>query len=79
MNTLTEHYSEIVNAVMLYIIEHKKVDKSIGMIDLISDFCLKKNVPIEIVGDAIASDTYFKQFIETDVVSRLNKNKLTEW
>jgi len=64
---------------MLYIIDHKKIDETIGMIDLISDFCLKKNVPIELVGDAIASDLYFKQFIETDVNSKLNKNKLDEW
>lgn len=79
MNTFTKHYPEIVNAVMLYIIDHKKIDETIGMIDLISDFCLKKNVPIELVGDAIASDLYFKQFIETDVNSKLNKNKLDEW
>jgi len=79
MNAFTRHYPEIVNAVMKHIIEHKNEDTSIGMIDLVNDFCLKKNVPVEIVGDAIASDVYFKQFLESDMFSRTHKNSFDEW
>ena len=38
----------------------------LSLIDIIMDFTLKYNLDVELVGDAIRSDFYFKSFIKKD-------------
>jgi len=78
-----ELYPSIVGAVMEYILQQKERSPDTPLLDIIADFCVKKKCPVEVVGDAIASDTYFKSFIETDCefhnIIRSKKKKLDDW
>jgi len=62
----SKSYPFIVNNVMKYIIIKKESSPNASLIELINDYCIKKQVPVELVGDAIASDVYFTSFIESD-------------
>lgn len=66
-----KHYGEseypfLVNEVMQHINEVKKTDPKAALLDIIYDFCFKEGIDVELVGDAISSDVYFKSFIEKD-------------
>lgn len=49
-----------------YIEKTKKTEKGLSLVDIILDFCNKFDIEIELIGDAISSDNYFKSFIESD-------------
>jgi hypothetical protein len=66
MNYTTDEYPFLVNEVMKYISEMKVEDPSLSLIDIIFNYCFKFNLDVELVGDAINSDVYFKSFIEKD-------------
>jgi len=61
-----EHYPKIVNNLVNYIINIKETGSDDSMFDLVVDYCIKKNVPIELVSDAIDSDECFKDLIRQD-------------
>lgn len=61
-----EEYPFLVNSVMQHISEVKKDDPGTPLIDIIYDYCFKNDLEVELVGDAISSDVYFKSFIEKD-------------
>jgi hypothetical protein len=63
---LQEQYPYLINAVLSYIEEIKLKNKSASLIEIIMDFSLKNSISLEMIGDAIASDVYFKSFIERD-------------
>jgi hypothetical protein len=66
MKYTTDEYPFLVNEVMMYISEIKEEDPSLSLIDIIFNYCFKFNLDVELVGDAISSDVYFKSFIEAD-------------
>lgn len=68
MNNLEENYPFIVQEVMKHIEAVKKTPdgKDVPLIDIIYDYCFRKRIDVELVGDAISSDVYFKSFIEKD-------------
>lgn len=76
-------YSMIVKEVMKYIEEIKKTDNESSLFDIILDFCFKKELQVELVGDAIQSDVYFKSFIEKDCSTRgmlkVNEREIEQW
>jgi len=59
-------YPILVNEVMTYVIERKEKNRQAPILELISDFCLKFDYPLVLVGDAISEDFYFKSLIESD-------------
>ena len=61
-----EEYPFLMNEIMEYINEIKSEDSSVALIDIIFDFCLKRGMDVELVGDAISNDVYFKSFLEKD-------------
>lgn len=87
MNALETNYPFIVQEVMKHIetIKKKPEGKDIPLIDIIYDYCFKYRIDVEIVGDAISSDVYFKSFIEKDCqvhrIFRTNTDQvqLEEW
>lgn len=71
MTNIEDIYPSIITEVMKYIEDNKRGSTAVGaeriaIIDLIMDFCHKYDYEVEMVGDAIRSDTYFKSFIEKD-------------
>jgi len=76
-------YPYLIKQVMEHIEKVKETEKDTPLLDIIYDFCFKNDIEVEKVGDAIASDVYFKSFIEKDcelhrMISTEN-NKLEEW
>ena len=65
-NAIEDNYPFIVSEVMDYIIAKKQTNKNIPLLELIADYCIKEQIPIELVGDAIQNDVYFKSLIEKD-------------
>ncbi len=71
---LKQHYTEyeypfLVKEVMIYIDKLKKqknTSEEVSLVDIIMEFSFQNNLDVELVGDAIASDVYFKSFIEKD-------------
>jgi len=61
-----EEYPFLVNEVMQHITTIKKSQPELSLIDIIYDFCFKYDMDVELVGDAISCDVYFKSFIEKD-------------
>jgi len=88
MNTINDICTEtaypiIVKEVMKYIEEIKKTDKTSSLIDIVMDFCIKSELQVELVGDAIANDEYFKSFIEKDCSTngmlKIHQQEMEEW
>lgn len=68
-NDYESFYPYLINDIMSYIerikmVKGQKVTPSLT--EIIMDYSLKKDIPIEMIGDAIASDEYFKSFIMKD-------------
>lgn len=65
-----EDYCKIVNSLLKYLIEkkHNKQNKNTPLLDLIYEFCLKKGLSLDYVGDAIQNDFYLKSLVENDCV-----------
>ena len=79
-DNISDCYPFVVNEVINYIVNRKQTEKNLSLVDIISDFCQKKSMNIELVGDAIASDVYLKSFIEKDCEYHNNLNKSNnEW
>ena len=80
---IDEQYPYLVSDVMEYIEEIKEVERDSSLLDIISDFCFKNDIEVEMIGDAIASDVYFKSFLEKDCelhrIFRTTKKPLDEW
>lgn len=68
MRVPSENYPFIVQNVMQHIEAVKKTPqgKDTALIDIIYDYCFRAGLDVEIVGDAISSDVYFKSFIQKD-------------
>lgn len=76
---IDEKYAIIVNDILQYIEKIKSKDKNAALIDIIMDFSLKKDISVDVIGDAIANDIYFKSFIEKDLNFHDPKNETEEW
>lgn len=65
---LDQQYPFIVQEVMKHIESVKSTPhgKDTALIDIIYDYCFKASIDVELVGDAISSDVYFKSFIQKD-------------
>jgi len=61
-------YPFLVKELMLYINKMKtlELESDVSLVDIIMEFCFRNELDVELVGDAIASDVYFKSFIEKD-------------
>lgn len=62
-----ELYPELINKLLKYIISIKEKDKEISIIDLILEYSMRNDIDIELIGDAISSDAYFKNILEQDL------------
>lgn len=80
-----KNYPFLIERIMEYIheIKIKENIKDLSIIDIIMDFSLKYNLDIELVGDAIRSDVYFKSFVEKDCqlhgILKSNIQNIEEW
>lgn len=63
-------YARITNDVLKFVLKEKAKNSALSIVELITSFCFMKNLEVEMVGDAISQDFYFKQLIETDLKSR---------
>lgn len=74
-------YPFLVNDIMKYIEVTKSNDRYISLMDIMLDYSMKKDISVEMIGDAIASDEYFKSFIEKDCEMHriLLTEKRDEW
>lgn len=61
-----DQYPFLVNEIMQHITEIKLEEPNSSLLDIIYDYCFKNGIDVELVGDAISSDVYFKSFIEKD-------------
>jgi hypothetical protein len=61
-----EDYPFLVNEIMQHIEHVKKQDPGAALLDIIFDFSFRNNLDVELVGDAINADVYFKSFIHKD-------------
>lgn len=81
--SLEENYPFIVNDVMKYIEKIKSGGDESSLIEIIMDYCIKNDTPVELVGDAISNDVYFKSFIEKDCelhkIFKTENNSIDEW
>jgi hypothetical protein len=78
-----DEYPRIIHEVMQHIEHIKKRESDSSLLDIIYDYCFQNNIPVEVVGDAISTDVYFKSFIQKDCelhnIFRTEKNTLDEW
>jgi len=73
---LKDQYPFLINDILKYIDHMKKIDNSIPLFDIIIEYAFKYEIDIDLIGDAISNDVYFKSFIEKDCkVSGLLKDK----
>jgi len=83
INDIESSYPIILREVMLHIEKIKKTDSESSLFDIIIDFCFKNELQVELVGDAIQSDSYFKAFIEKECavngLLKLKEREMEKW
>ncbi len=62
-----KYYPTILNELLNYIIKIKQNDKEISIMDLILEYSMRNSLELELIGDAISTDEYFKNIIEKDL------------
>ena len=78
-------YPSIISDLMNYIETIKSRDKNSALIDIIADYSIKNDIDVEVVGDAIKNDVYFKSFIEKDckhhklLIAEENEKEMDTW
>lgn len=79
---LDNFYPFLINDLMKYIEVVKESGAQIALLDIILDYSLKNDISVEMIGDAISSDQYFKSFVEKDCELYnfiLTDNAVEEW
>lgn len=60
-------YPVLINTLLKYIISIKEKDKETSIMDLILEFSMRNSLDIELIGDAISTDEYFKNILTKDL------------
>ena len=60
-------YPVLINTLLKYIISIKEKDKETSIMDLILEFSMRNSLDIELIGDAISTDEYFKRILTKDL------------
>lgn len=66
-NTEQEVYPILLNKLLKYIIKIKEVDKEISIMDLLLEYSMRNSLDLELIGDAISTDEYFKSIVQKDM------------
>lgn len=68
-NEKTEHevYPILLNKLLKYIIKIKEEDKEISIMDLLLEYSMRNSLDLELIGDAISTDEYFKSIVQKDM------------
>ena len=66
-NTEQEVYPILLNKLLKYIIKVKEVDKEISIMDLLLEYSMRNSLELELIGDAISTDEYFKNIVQKDM------------
>ena len=66
-NTEQEVYPILLNKLLKYIIKVKEVDKEISIMDLLLEYSMRNSLDLELIGDAISTDEYFKNIVQKDM------------
>lgn len=69
-NEDSKNYPVLLNTLLKHIITMKEGDKESSIMDLILEYSMRNSLDIELVGDAISTDEYFKGLIEKDLEMR---------
>lgn len=64
VNIDAEHYPRLISELLEYIELNKLPEDS--LIDVMTQFCLVKNIDVRLLGDAIYDDEYLKAYIKKD-------------
>lgn len=86
-NDLEKVYPFLINDLMKYIEIIKesfsKNNKGVSLVDIILEYSLKNDISVELIGDAIFSDEYFKSFVKKDCelykVILTDKKTIDDW
>ena len=71
-NTEQEVYPILLNKLLKYIIKVKEVDKEISIMDLLLEYSMRNSLDLELIGDAISTDEYFKNIVQKDMEVKLH-------
>ena len=66
-HTEQEVYPILLNKLLKYIIKVKEVDKEISIMDLLLEYSMRNSLDLELIGDAISTDEYFKNIVQKDM------------
>lgn len=85
---LEKVYPFLINDLMKYIeiIKEsfsKNDNQGVSLVDIILEYSIKNDISVELIGDAIFSDEYFKSFVKKDCelynVILTDKKTLEDW
>lgn len=62
-----KNYPVLLNTLLKYIISIKESDKETSIMDLILEYSSRNSLDIELIGDAISTDEYFKGILTRDL------------
>ena len=68
---------EILKDLMEYVNNIKSKDRETPILDIIMEYTFKNDYDVDVIGDIIAEDPYFKSFVESDCNFRLKETE--EW
>lgn len=60
-------YPVLLNTLLKYIIDKKEKDRETSIMDLILEYSMRESLDIELIGDAISTDEYFKNILTKDL------------
>lgn len=68
---------EILKDLMEYVNNIKSKDRETPILDIIMEYTFKNDYDVDVIGDIISEDPYFKSFVESDCKFRLKETE--EW
>lgn len=85
MDNIEESYPKILSDLLKFIdyLKSKDKDKILSIVDIIIEFSDKYDLDVDLVGEAIGTDEFFKAYVKKDCELRniipTDKKQMQEW
>ena len=79
MSELTDEENKEIKKVFEYVLNVKKKDSNVSVVEAITNYCFDNDIEIEYIGSLIYNCEWFKNFVCDDCKFFDNENRLDDW
>ena len=70
-----DDYAMLLQDLLAFIAKTKEADPSAEIVEIITDFAFRRNIDVDIVGDAVSTDPRFVRLIREDIDMNLRQKE----